>query len=208
VILLCLFQLVLIFLPGAVRSWVGHAPRVHGFNQIIKTIPSFTQHLCEQFNMMVIGAGAALIYRNRSQLLLNFIYHRMARVIILLTIALNLAVEIWQPDLVLGICFGALIVSFTDPNLKTPFQAATQYLGRISYGIYMYHVLVLCMVLRLIQNVPSECISDFGRVVVIYAATLVGTIGVAALSYRFLESPILRLKRRFALVASGNPGRV
>ena len=56
---------------------------------------------------------------------------------------------------------------------------AGSYLRKISYGLYVFHVAVIRMV-------PSPLLA------------LPLTIGIAALSYRFLESPFLRLKGRFA----------
>ncbi|MBZ5633611.1 MAG: acyltransferase [Acidobacteriia bacterium] len=53
------------------------------------------------------------------------------------------------------------------------------YLGKISYGLYVFHVAV-------IRITPSPILA------------LPLTIGIAALSYRYLESPFLRLKDRFA----------
>jgi len=37
----------------------------------------------------------------------------------------------------------------------------------------------------------------------VYVAAVAGTITVAALSYRYFETPFLRLKKRFAHVESG-----
>ena len=57
------------------------------------------------------------------------------------------------------------------------------YLGKISYGLYVFHAAV-------IRFVPSPLLA------------LPLTIAIAALSYRFLESPFLRLKDRFAHVST------
>ncbi len=57
------------------------------------------------------------------------------------------------------------------------------YLGKISYGLYVLHVAA-------IRVVPSPILA------------LPLTIAMAALSYRYLESPFLRLKERFAHVSS------
>jgi peptidoglycan/LPS O-acetylase OafA/YrhL len=56
---------------------------------------------------------------------------------------------------------------------------AGAYLGKISYGLYVFHAAVIRLVPSLILALPL-------------------TIAIAALSYRFLESPFLRLKDRFA----------
>jgi peptidoglycan/LPS O-acetylase OafA/YrhL len=73
------------------------------------------------------------------------------------------------------------------------------YLGRISYGLYVYHELLLKIGDRIFPqhaSVPSQMIAywTFG---------LITTLPIAAASYRFIESPFLRLKReRFTVVES------
>ncbi|MEP7354781.1 MAG: acyltransferase [Acidobacteriota bacterium] len=65
------------------------------------------------------------------------------------------------------------------------------YLGKISYGLYVLHVAAI----RILEKGLA------GSKLVMPAALLL-TIGLAALSYRFLESPFLRLKEKFARVSS------
>jgi peptidoglycan/LPS O-acetylase OafA/YrhL len=70
-----------------------------------------------------------------------------------------------------------------------------QYLGMISYGIYLYHMPVP-FVYRAIAGryFPSVHMSPGVFLVFCFAAT----IGLAAVSYKFIETPFLKLKRYFA----------
>ena len=84
------------------------------------------------------------------------------------------------------------------------------YLGRISYGLYAYHALVLWMMsgratawLQLSVGRLHHGQLWFVISFEIVALTLIILISVA--SYRFFERPILRIKERFALVPS-RPG--
>lgn len=61
-------------------------------------------------------------------------------------------------------------------------------IGRMSYGVYLYHILAINLV-RHYLNPPAELLS---------AGALVLTLIVAAASYRLVEAPALRLKDRFA----------
>ncbi len=64
-------------------------------------------------------------------------------------------------------------------------------LGTISYGLYLYHVPVLHSVDAFLpRSIP-------GFRVVEGLLTLSLTVAVAALSWRFIEQPILKLKDRF-----------
>ena len=62
-------------------------------------------------------------------------------------------------------------------------QPAVEYLGKISFGLYVFHVAAL-------------------RIAGSAVAGLALTVLAAALSYRFLESPFLRWKGRLARVES------
>jgi peptidoglycan/LPS O-acetylase OafA/YrhL len=73
------------------------------------------------------------------------------------------------------------------------------YLGRISYGLYVYHELVLKLDDRLF---PDYTVSA-SQMLAHWVFGLGGTIVLAAASYRWIELPFLRLKRkRFTVVAS------
>jgi peptidoglycan/LPS O-acetylase OafA/YrhL len=72
------------------------------------------------------------------------------------------------------------------------------YLGKISYGLYVYHVLALLLVgLALGGKAGTPA-----RFLVYWFGGLVLTIVLAAASHRWLESPFLRLEQTFATVGS------
>ncbi len=75
------------------------------------------------------------------------------------------------------------------------------YLGRISYGLYVFHVLGL---LISDHTVPDQTASLF-RYSLRVGLALAATIAMAAVSYRWLETPFLSLKQRFTHVLS-RPG--
>jgi peptidoglycan/LPS O-acetylase OafA/YrhL len=71
------------------------------------------------------------------------------------------------------------------------------YVGRVSYGIYLLHPLVLGVVWHVLG----------GKGWVEMGVFLLATVGVAAASYELFEKRILRLKRRFSHVPSSTtPG--
>jgi peptidoglycan/LPS O-acetylase OafA/YrhL len=72
--------------------------------------------------------------------------------------------------------------------------------GRISYGIYLYHPIVLALVVAAQTWIPVNVSEQgLGRFVVATSATL----AVAALSFVFFENPINALKRYFPYVVRG-----
>lgn len=74
------------------------------------------------------------------------------------------------------------------------------YLGRVSYGLYVFHVLAIKLTEALLR-IPLG-ISQ-GRSI---AVSLLLTLLLAALSYALVEKPFLRLKRHFSAVGvAGHP---
>ncbi len=70
------------------------------------------------------------------------------------------------------------------------------YLGKISYGLYVLHEFAHYCAMRLLPaSIPMQVIEQS-------MFSLALTILLAAASYRWLESPFLRLKERFAYVQS------
>ena len=68
---------------------------------------------------------------------------------------------------------------------------AFNYLGKISYGIYMYHLVVMYLLLRFIPFENFSVIASAGIFFILSAAlTFMGS----DLSYRFIESKFLSLK--------------
>ncbi len=75
------------------------------------------------------------------------------------------------------------------------------YLGRISYGLYVFHVLGLLISNYAVHDQTANLFRYSLRV----AVALMLTIAMAAVSYRWLETPFLSLKQRFTHVLS-RPG--
>ena len=76
------------------------------------------------------------------------------------------------------------------------------YMGKISYGIYVYHVFIIVLVSPLL--IPFGMTEDhnaFGRIAVLLALTLV----VSSLSWHWIEQPFLAWKNA---MASGSRSRV
>lgn len=91
----------------------------------------------------------------------------------------------------------AVLVAFlkSDTRLlhRAPFTWVV-YLGRISYGLYVFHLLALALMSKLlfipVLGIPLNFETRF-----LFAFLL--TVILAAASYRWLEQPFLRLKKRF-----------
>ena len=83
--------------------------------------------------------------------------------------------------------------------LGTSYQSKTsilesnffKYLGKISYGIYMYHP--VCIVLSINILLKLELLNNFN----LYISTLLMTIVISSISYEYFESKFLKLKKNY-----------
>jgi len=96
----------------------------------------------------------------------------------------------------LGCCFLLLAFLGLDRNILPGWAV---YLGRISYGLYVFHLLGLEIVIAILPHHTR-----FHAVVMpLKGAFALGiTVLFASLSYRFFESPFLRMKKRHEVIES------
>jgi peptidoglycan/LPS O-acetylase OafA/YrhL len=87
--------------------------------------------------------------------------------------------------------FASIFISFlTNRTLR--------YIGKISYGIYLYHYLILYL-LDIPPYKTENAGASFGSLLAAIAATFI----TAAVSYHFLEAPFLRIKARLKSTKGG-----
>lgn len=73
------------------------------------------------------------------------------------------------------------------------------YLGRISFGLYVYHKFAIFIV----RNILGRHVSLFGPIFILKGAVTLGlTALMAAASYRYLETPFLKMKKRHSVIES------
>jgi peptidoglycan/LPS O-acetylase OafA/YrhL len=96
-----------------------------------------------------------------------------------------------------GIAVGAVALFLAIAGSKF-FPRPFPYLGKISYGLYIFHLAVLTVLVRYWGRHLYSIRGFVAYALTGFALTLL----VAGISYRWLETPFLKLKARFALVAS------
>jgi peptidoglycan/LPS O-acetylase OafA/YrhL len=85
------------------------------------------------------------------------------------------------------------LLSFLGAPIRS---RALEYLGKISYGLYVYHMVGI----RLVDSIYAGHSATHALLRVILALAV--TIVIAAISYAILERPFLLLKKRFTFVES------
>jgi peptidoglycan/LPS O-acetylase OafA/YrhL len=107
--------------------------------------------------------------------------------------------QIWVYSIIVALSASgiALILAGEGWLIKACRFPLLQPIGRISYGAYVYHVAVLILIDTLLLTPETRkifWIASVGKFAVGYPLTLL----IAFMSYRYLEAPILRLRKRFA----------
>ncbi len=159
-----------------------------------------------KFECMAIGGiGAYLLYTNNS--LLRIIYMPL---VFLVSILVSILLIYFTPDrlqdgihLVYSILFLQIILFVAKQQSSSLFENKLfNYLGKISYGIYMYHFMVIpfCLNIYLKHFAFNSIVLEN---LFIYGATILITLLMSAISYTFFESRFIKLKSQYARVKSG-----
>jgi peptidoglycan/LPS O-acetylase OafA/YrhL len=101
-----------------------------------------------------------------------------------------------------AVWFGIIILNFaTNRDIRISLESKVlRYLGKISYGLYMYHP--ICIVIVMNIALAFKQTSDWA----LYPLTLLAVILVAGASYKYFESYFLKFKQKFSTILSGeNP---
>jgi peptidoglycan/LPS O-acetylase OafA/YrhL len=96
---------------------------------------------------------------------------------------------------------GALCVcALHEPWLAWLSAKPLRYLGKISYGLYVFHLLGIQLALSIVTSLVSHNVPVLWKWAATGTSAFLITLALSAASYRFLESPFLRLKRRFETI--------
>jgi peptidoglycan/LPS O-acetylase OafA/YrhL len=158
-----------------------------------------------RFHSLLIGALAAMLYFRRHALFLQLTDNKLVQVLCWLMLGVILVgkfhvASIIDDDLVamMAVCLimGQVNVRNRVVNLELN---AMDFLGKISYGIYVIHPVLIFLFYRLFPSIPLPSPVSY---IVIYVVITAITILLAWLSYNYFEKYFLKLKSKFVVVKS------
>lgn len=156
-----------------------------------------------RFQCMLVGCIAAILFTDGRAWFMRLTGRRWVRLLAwtaLVSIAFNrFPVPSFIANEAVSVMTVLLImdqVSTARPLLSLE-RPLLDLLGRMSYSTYILHPLVIAVLAGVF---PWSSLSVPWRYAAVLALCTGCSLGAAWLSYRFLESPILRLKDRFAVV--------
>jgi peptidoglycan/LPS O-acetylase OafA/YrhL len=177
-------------------------PGSHNWILIIKNFLAMTKFEC-----MVIGAYGAYFFYHRHRIL-DWVYKPA---VFYVSIALIPVIYYVTPpvidDLVhlpSSLLFIVVILNFaTNKNSKLSLESKVfNFLGKISYGIYMYHMMIVVLSIKLMSSLFN--IQEFSALqnFALYLLAVGLTIVVSWISFVYFESYFLRRKSKFTIVKS------
>lgn len=106
---------------------------------------------------------------------------------------------LWSRSLFTCLLFGLFIHSLAFNNRGVDLKSdILNHLGSISYGIYMYHAIVLNAVVFLFLKMDFlQNLNENLTIILMHLLTFAGTLLIAHLSYTYFELYFLKLKNKF-----------
>jgi peptidoglycan/LPS O-acetylase OafA/YrhL len=160
-----------------------------------------------RFDCMMLGAIGAVLYFEQNRAFIRVFQNRYLGLVCFL---LMLVSQIWarfvpapiRPQVIASLAFVCILSQFNRPiiNLENKY---CDFVGKISYGIYVIHPLLIFLLSALYRKANLQMPRSV-NIILIYCLITIITIFVAWLSYRFFENPFLKLKNKFAVIHSRN----
>jgi len=165
-----------------------------------------------RFSSMIIGGiGAYLVFHQKA--MIQFLYRRGVQVGLMVLFVcmgldwINYYSMTWMQDELISLVVCGLILNIAT-NPQTLFSLENSvfaYLGKLSYGLYVYHLFAVVLVLKgMPAIVDLQSLPTWMGYPLTLGTILILTIGISHLSYRYFESYFLRKKVRYSTVLSGD----
>jgi peptidoglycan/LPS O-acetylase OafA/YrhL len=162
-----------------------------------------------RFDCMAIGAlGAKLAFENNrifKGIVFNPVVEMLAWGVIVLVFFNSFHVISSIDNDIIAVVSVVLIMNVSLNNRKIIGldKPVLNFLGKISYGIYVYHPLVILFGTKMVNNADYS-LTNGQKLFAILSFVLFFTITIAWLSYEFFEKRFLRRKDRFAVISSSS----
>ncbi|HLP13686.1 MAG TPA: acyltransferase [Flavobacteriales bacterium] len=105
--------------------------------------------------------------------------------------------DVIRPTIV-ALLFAGVVAVFVPKNSTVRIKSKVlNYLGSISYGLYVYHIVLLHMIFRFYLD-HGLMLSDWPTVGFFILLTFGGSVLLSALSYTYVEKPFLKLREKIS----------
>ncbi|MBP6389860.1 MAG: acyltransferase [Flavobacteriales bacterium] len=159
----------------------------------------FSLLLLTRIDCMAWGGILAYLHFTGRQRVMQVLFHPATQVLALIVLVLPLFVHLrlflyLETELIAAAAGVFILNTAVNPRaLVRPGTRPLLYLGRLSYGIYAYHLLVVFLLGQWLAGL---------HLAVVNATIFLSTVLLAHLSYEFIERKALAIKERFSVVRS------
>jgi peptidoglycan/LPS O-acetylase OafA/YrhL len=161
---------------------------------------------------MVLGGLAAYYFHSQNQWFLKMVFNKYIQIGAYATIIpVVYLLPIFAYPIMHVIFSMQFLVVITNiacnpKSLVVLKSRVLNYLGKVSYGIYMYHMIITTGVIYLIAgHNSSNRTMTFTENSLVYICSIAVTILVAIISYHVLEKPWMVRKSKYSTIISGEP---
>jgi peptidoglycan/LPS O-acetylase OafA/YrhL len=156
--------------------------------------------------MAIGGLFAHILFNNYRKILAFFysIYMQIITIILLLILLFTGYLLPYIHQQAYAFLFGVVIINAAanGRSLLSGKVKVLDYLGKISYGIYMYHNIMVVLSLKLCARYFNPSSTLF--LITSYLVAILLTLLISHLSYRYFERFFLSLKKKFTVVSSSS----
>jgi peptidoglycan/LPS O-acetylase OafA/YrhL len=166
-----------------------------------------------RFSSMIIGGMGAWLIFTKKEAIIKLLYHPAVQLVsyaIFLVLLLNVIrlpyFEFIKNELTSFVVAVILVNISTNPSSLLKLENRyLDFLGKISYGMYIYHsiIAVICLKVFMLFS-PSSDVGYAAWSIGLLLLTVLLTVAVSHLSYRFIEQRILKLKRKYSSIETGD----
>ncbi len=157
---------------------------------------------------MALGGLMAWFLYHKKEKALKFLFNKYTQIITYICLAIITVKGIAIPHLtyeLYAVPFAILIINIAaNKNTIISFTNKTlDYLGRITYGLYLYHYIAIVSSIKLaflFVNPDNLVMSN----IIYYTVTFGGSILMAIISYEFFEKRFLKAKVKYSKIISGD----
>ena len=165
-----------------------------------------------RFSSMIIGGiGAYLLFHQKA--IIQFLYHRWVQVALLFLFIvfgmdwIDFKSLSWMQDELVSVVLCGLIINVATnkQSILNLENSVFSYLGKLSYGLYVYHLFAVVLVLKgLPALLPIQEWSPWISYPLTLCLIFLMNTCIIHLSYHYFESYFLRKKVWFSTVLSGD----
>lgn len=197
---------------------------VIGFYLVVKfIIPFLPTNIREIFKgfwlstpidcMAIGGLFAIVIYDSKPIVIVlkNILFSKITQIVTLLLTIFLIAINYRLPILdkyfhfeMYAVLFGILICNFAanENRIFSMENKVLNYLGKISYGMYMFHPLMIVLSIKTVLLI--NCVNG----VLMYFSVFLLTVLISSLSYEFYEKPFIHKKIKYSKIISGDSAKI